>query len=430
MPELFPVSFPGVKTSRDDVVVDVDKERLVSRMKQYFDPELEDSEIRAIMPTAMTSTAGFDAKKTRRYLVQRGFKPENIVRYCYRPFDNRWLYWEPETKLLDRKREEYFPQVFEGNIWIEARQRQPMERFDRGYVVIVMADNFGNGLSNFFPLYLKAGNTPATLFTKSSAQPNPTPNLSKVLGTYLESLKADPPDFFLHCAAVLHAPSYRGENAGALRIDWPRIPLPASKRMLLGSAELGRSLAALLHADIPIERVTVGKLRPELSAIAAISREGGGSLNPDAGDLEISAGWGHRGKGGAVMPGKGKIVERDYTAREREAIAASAAGLGLPEEQVFELLGNRTLDVYLNNFAYWRNIPVRVWEYTIGGYQVIKKWLSYREREILGRALKMDEARTVADIARRIAAILLMEPELDANYEAVKKSTYSWKTSS
>ena len=87
-------------------------------MKQYFDPELEDSEIRAIMPTAVTSTAKFDAKKTRRYLVQRGFKPENIVRYCYRPFDNRWLYWEPETALLDRKREEYFPQVFEGNSFL------------------------------------------------------------------------------------------------------------------------------------------------------------------------------------------------------------------------------------------------------------------------------------------------------------------------
>ena len=86
--------------------------------------------------------------------------------------------------------------------------------------------------------------------------------------------------------------------------------------------------------------------------------------------------------------------------------------------------------MYLNNLAYWENIPVRVWEYTIGGYQVIKKWLSYREREILGRALKMDEARAVTDIARRIAAILLMEPELDANYEAVKKSTYSWNASS
>ncbi len=426
LPELFPVSFPGVKTSRDDVVVDVDKERLVGRMEQYFDPELGDAEIRAIIPTAMTSTARFDARKTRRYLIQRGFKLENIVRYCYRPFDNRWLYWEQETALLDQKREEYFPQVFEGNIWIEARQKQPMERFDRGCVVRVMADNFGNGLSNFFPLYLKAGGTPATLFTKSSVQPAATPNLSKVLGTYLECLKADPPDFFLHCVAVLHAPSYRRENAGALRIDWPRIPLPGSKQTLLGSAKLGGVLAALLDSDIPVEGVAVGKLRPELSVVGAISRESGGSLNPEAGDLDVNAGWGHRGKGGAVMPGKGKFIERDYTAKEREAIAVGATVLGLSEKQALKLIGERTLDVYLNNLAYWKNIPLRVWEYTIGGYQVIKKWLSYRERGILGRALKMDETRAVTDIARRVTAILLMEPELDANYDLAKKGIYPW----
>ena len=57
---------------------------------------------------------------------------------------------------------------------------------------------------------------------------------------------------------------------------------------------------------------------------------------------------------------------------------------------------------------------------------MIKKWLSYREREILGRALKMDEARMVTDIARRVTAILLMEPELDANYDIVKKGIYPW----
>jgi len=69
---------------------------------------------------------------------------------------------------------------------------------------------------------------------------------------------------------------------------------------------------------------------------------------------------------------------------------------------------------------------VRVWDYTIGGYQVIKKWLSYREREQLGRALTPDEAREVMNIARRIAAILLLEPALNANYESVKASCYRW----
>ncbi len=71
-------------------------------------------------------------------------------------------------------------------------------------------------------------------------------------------------------------------------------------------------------------------------------------------------------------------------------------------------------------------MPTRVWDYTIGGYQVMKKWLSYRERALLGRSLTADEAREVRDMARRIATILLLEPELDANYQAAKQSAYAW----
>ncbi|NCC36998.1 MAG: hypothetical protein EOM24_34065, partial [Chloroflexia bacterium] len=82
---------------------------------------------------------------------------------------------------------------------------------------------------------------------------------------------------------------------------------------------------------------------------------------------------------------------------------------------------------YLNDRVYWRNIPPTIWGYTIGGYQVLKKWLSYRERPLLGRSLSIDEAREVRDIARRIAAILLLEPALDANYRAVTAATYAWK---
>ena len=57
---------------------------------------------------------------------------------------------------------------------------------------------------------------------------------------------------------------------------------------------------------------------------------------------------------------------------------------------------------------------------------MIKKWLSYRELELLGRPLTPDEARAVMNMARRIAAIVLLEPALDANYQARKDETYSW----
>jgi hypothetical protein len=71
-------------------------------------------------------------------------------------------------------------------------------------------------------------------------------------------------------------------------------------------------------------------------------------------------------------------------------------------------------------------VPANVWEYTIGGYQVIKKWLSYREHALLGRALITDEAREVTHIARRIAAIVLLYPALDTNYRTVKQTTAPW----
>lgn len=422
LPELFPVSFPGVKTSRDDVVVDIDQERLVERMKKYFDPNVSHEEMRRIAPGAMEDSARFQAKSIRDYLVKRGFQPENIIRYCYRPFDIRWLYWEPETELLDRKRAEYIPNVFEVNVWIEARQKQPMERFDRGYVVRYLADNLGNGLSNYFPLLLRS-EAHHNLFSDHETEDgtNTRPNLSDAARAYLRSINTEK-DFellFFHTVAVLHSPAYRAENAGALRQNWPRVPLPASRELLELSASLGKQIASLLDTETSVSGVTSGSVRAELRNLAVIRRTG----DADQFSLDVRAGWGHHGKGGVVMPGKGRLTLRDYS----EAELAAFEDYQLPLQDTLGLLGDKTHDVYLNDTAAWTNVPARVWDYTIGGYQVIKKWLSYREFGILSRPLSDKEAREVTQIARRIAAILLMEAELDENYERIKDNCFDWQ---
>ena len=69
-------------------------------------------------------------------------------------------------------------------------------------------------------------------------------------------------------------------------------------------------------------------------------------------------------------------------------------------------LGETTFDVYLNGNAFWHNVPAAVWRYKLGGYQVLKKWLSYRERDLLGRPLRLEEVQHFTDTARRIGAIL------------------------
>jgi NAD(P)H-dependent FMN reductase len=57
---------------------------------------------------------------------------------------------------------------------------------------------------------------------------------------------------------------------------------------------------------------------------------------------------------------------------------------------------------------------------------VLKKWLSYRETDVLGRPLTPTEAREVTGMVRRLAAIVLMQPELDTNYRAVVADAIDW----
>jgi hypothetical protein len=256
-------------------------------------------------------------------------------------------------------------------------------------------------------------------------------NLSEAGLAYAKSLRLEEPSrkVLVHSLAILHSPLFTENNQGALLQDWPRIPLPADHDVLLASAELGREVAALLDVeDHDVAGIAKPPYRPELKLLGRLERVSGGNLDPNAGDLAITAGWGHAGKGGVTMPAKGRYVERGWEPEELAALEAGAAGLGMSAEEARGLLGDTALDVYLNDVAHWRGVPASVWRYTIGGYQVIKKWLSYRERPLLGRDLKPDEARYVSEMVRRIAALVLLQPRLDENYQRVKERTWEWKS--
>lgn len=242
LPDLLPHSFPGVQTSRDDVVVDIDRERLIARMSAYFDPQVSSQEMAQIAPKAMADATRFPARETRRYLLKRGFKPEYVVPFAYRPFDVRWLYWEPETKLLDEKRSDYFSHVIGGNVWLSAVQQNRKE-FDPPVVSHRLCSRhmIERG-ANMFPLLLR----PEHSLLLAAETDSPHPNLAPGTIRYLDCLDADPAALFHHLVAILYAPSYAVENASGLRNDWPRIPLPVTQDALLASAVLGREVAALL----------------------------------------------------------------------------------------------------------------------------------------------------------------------------------------
>ena len=579
LPDLFPVSFPGVQTKRDSFLIDIDLDRLKTRISDYFNADISHEEIARRYPGAMKSSSGFvvrDARAVRDALLARGGPDETgFVRHAYRPFDNRWLYWEAGHGLLGRPVPDYRPQAFEGNLWLSAAQHlrkdasEPqtcisehlaslhlIERTALMFPIWLRDENIGSDGSDRDPRNpgselpshvarrTEGGDAPLRLEPwppdhaagrtgGDGDSPRRRPNLSAAARRYLERLGLSVEDLFHHVLAVLHDPAYREANAGALAMEWPRIPLPGwptlgngapgngasddagirgrnarpalvvpassapsvpvlpveagSKReprrpgnagvspalssrpvhqyagvssastrggltsphagetpafpgespthegheptedfalpgngapdepdpnpgesrpapsrhlgrreaaeALARSAARGRELARLLDSDRPVPGVTTGTLRPELAAVAVPATTDGRNMAGD--DFALTAGWGHYGAGGAVMPGQGRIVERAFTPDERAALGGT-----LPA------LGQTTFDVYLNARAFWRNVPAAIWRYKLGGYQVLKKWLSYREASILGRPLHPEEVQHFTDAARRIAAIL------------------------
>ncbi|MBI4663744.1 MAG: N-6 DNA methylase [Verrucomicrobia bacterium] len=409
LPALLPVSYPGVKTSRDEALVSIRQTELERRMHRYFDPKVSDEQVKEFAACLMATTRRFEARKVREMLLPLGYGSGRILRYAYRPFDHRWLYWQPATKLLDERRSDYVEQVFARNIWLFTTGRTRKNRIEPPIITRLLTDlNFMDSGARGIPLYLRddpARREPSALReTPELFSPHemngggtgsdcePRPNLSPLASGYLAKLGTAPEALFFHIVATLHAPGYRLENAGALRQDWPRVPLPKKREVLKASAEMGRQVAALLDPENPVSGVTTGNVREELRRVAKLH----GS------DLKVTAGWGIAGKGGIVMPSKGRLSPH----------------------------GSDGLDVWLNDSTCWEAVPQAVWDYTLGGYQVLKKWLSYREEKLLGRALTPDEAREMTQIARRLTALILLQAELDANYQRVKSSTFEWKCES
>ena len=408
--ELFPTSFPGVQTGRDAFLVDTDLDRLKARITDYFDVDISHEQIARAHPRVMQDTARFDARGVRDTLLKRGGPNDSgFVRYTYRPFDNRWLYWEEETKLLREKSPRYPPHVFAGNLWLVSQQK-PRRVWSPSQVI--------SHIGCIDLMDRSATCVPAWL-SEDTMGPDASnvrrPNLSPAAHRYLECLDLTVEDLIHHVVAVLHDPDYRKANAGALRMEWPRIPLPhwselsarsgagksnvaakvdEASEILASSVARGRELAALLDPEMPVPGVTTGQLRPDMAAIAMPTTTHGHNMFGD--DFGLTAGWGHFGSGQAVMPGQGRAVERAYTGSERAALGTA-----------LDTLGETTYDIHLNDHAYWRNVPANVWNYRLGGYQVLKKWLSYRERKVLGRELRVEEVGYFSEVGRRISAMLL-----------------------
>lgn len=161
---------------------------------------------------------------------------------------------------------------------------------------------------------------------------------------------------FHYLYAVLHSPEYRQRYAGFLRIDFPRIPVPGSRALFDGLAALGSELVQWHLLE-----------HPAAVAITATTAPKG---------LSVPAFFGSDRK---LL----KVAEKGRELADPQATATGPAG-----------------KVCINATSGFSGVRQAVWQHSIGGYQVLHKWLDDRRKA--GRSLS-DE-----DIAhwRRVYAAL------------------------
>jgi hypothetical protein len=410
----------GLLEKRGSVLIDPDRDALANRMRTYLNPATPFEQLRNSEVEELTRPwARFDAAATRdRLLAAGGYKDTRLVRFVNRPLDVQWAYVDPTPKLWNEARTKgLLSQTRAGNRFLLVRRRAP--RLDDGAPFLpatcVGEEHALHKDAYFIPFRLyPAESEGAELF----ATGDPTPNLSARSMGYLAGLGVAADDseadalIWWHALAIGYSPRYVVDNAGGITADWPRIPLPATADGLRTSADLGRRLADLLD---PLRPLPAGIP----SVVGPLRRADGGAAQPALGHLELTVQWGIVQQSGAVMPGRGKLERRPFTEQERAALGESADNLGM------------ACDVYLNDGTYWAGVPEPVWEFKIGGFQVLKKWLSYREHgaghpSLLGRGLTVGEAREFTALVQRLTGVVLLAPALDDNYLDAVVHAWPW----
>jgi Type ISP C-terminal specificity domain len=205
--------------------------------------------------------------------------------------------------------------------------------------------------------------------------------------------------------AILHAPSYQAEHKSALAADWAHLPIPKDVNLFDRLVAAGEQVTRLLdaaHDASDVIRAVVGT--DGARALGPLKRVDGKQVRPD--DLKVTVTyWGG---------GKGPWKARPFMVEE------------LPASDHGEAWGERTGDLFLNDNAYFGNVPELVWNYQLGGYPVLKKWLGYRQADRRdGKPLTDDERQWFRQIIQRIAALLALGPLLDALYQEAAAGPYT-----
>lgn len=345
----------GVTTGQDKLFTDLNPQSLRARILQIFNKSINNEELKLLLN--LNSQAG------RKLLDNRNkvkFDQSLIKHYNYRIFDNRYFY--SENKFLWRSVEKLQQQFQNNNIAIVTTKSLSTDSFKH----IFITENIGDysfisdktrEVNYYFPLFLysSAGDQQQNLeIINKGIQQS---NFSERLWDSVP-IGIEPERVFNYIYAVLHSNIYRKKYNEFLKVGFPRIPFTKDAKLFYRVAEIGKELINLhLLKSEKLEDVDVGFYNINSN---------------DAGD--------------------NRIKKREYD-RKKEKL-------------------------YINDKQYFDKITPAVWDYYIGSYQALDKWLKGR----VDRILSTEDVNCYRKIITALKWTIFFQKEVDKLYPEIEKN--------
>lgn len=355
--ECFVINNVGIVTSRDGFVIDDSIQELSRRISDFF--VLDKATLLQRYELRENASWKIDDVKAKA----KTFAKEAIQQVNYRPFDNRFLYYEEH--FIERSRTELMRHFLnKENFGLMTCRQTAIDGWEHVGITKLIADdsrvsNRSKERGYIFPLYLY----PETNGQQSIEDiPIRTPNLNKeIVQQIAEKLSLSftpekesagevcyanseevslayrqsfaPIDLLDYIYAVLHSPGYREKYKEFLKIDFPRVPYPEDAETFWQLVKLGGELRKIHLLESPVVEQYI-------------------SSYPEDGDNTVTR----------------SIGKKDWELYD----AANQFGR-----------------VWINEEQYFDRVPLVAWEFYIGGYQPAQKWLKDRK----GRTLSYEDIR-------------------------------------
>jgi len=364
--EAFLVHGNGIKTDRDSLCFDFEKKSLDERVRRFFRDDYDEAfrERYRLYPSS-----SYDVEARRDACT---FSEDNVQQSLYRPFDQRWLYYQ--VGFTSRSAGKVMRHMQQQNMALLACRQQASIGFkhvfcSNGLTECCAVSLKTREITSVFPLYLYTipAATEGTLLATEEVrrEPNLSPKFitsvkQKLSLNFVPDGKGDlkktfgPEDILHYAYAVFHSPTYRERYAEFLKIDFPRLPLTSDRVLFKALTEKGEELVALHLMESPV-------------------------LN------QLITGF--------PVAGSNEVGRVRYTEPRQDGDGNEIPGR-----------------VYINKTQYFEGVEPDVWRFQIGGYQVLHKWLKDRK----GHKLSFDDFFHYQKIVVALKETMRLMEEIDA----------------